>query len=89
MKKSPARIQANAHVLHPMNSDGTTWLKESDLVFLNKEPYAVLSWHGERKDIPDQYIPLNRKLLHQDRTHHGLYRYDGELDDPATAQRLS
>ena len=89
MKKSPARIHANAHVLHPMNSDGTTWLKESDLVFLNKEPFAVLSWHGERRDIPDQYIPLNRKLLHQDHVRAGLYRYEGELTDSSKDQRTS
>lgn len=89
MKKSPARIHASAHVLHPINTDGTTWLKESDLVFVNKEPYAVLSWHGERRDIPDQYIPLNRKLLHHDHGDATHYRYDGELIDPATAQRLS
>ena len=89
MRKSPARINAKAHVLHPMNSGGTTWLKESDLVFVNKEPYAVLSWHGNGKDIPDQYIPLNPKLLHHDHGDKARYRYDGEIIDPALDQSLS
>ncbi len=89
MRKSPAKIEAKAHVLHPMNTEGTTWLKESDLVFVNNEPYAVLGWHGERRDIPDQFIPLNKKLLHHDHGDLGHYRYEGEIDDPAPAQRLS
>ncbi len=85
MRKSRARIQAHAHVLHPMNTAGSTWLKESDLIFLNKEPYAVLTWHGDRKDIPDRFIPLNRKLLRHDRAGH--YRYEGELEDPSSDHR--
>jgi hypothetical protein len=89
MSKSPARIESKAHVLHPVNTNGTTWLRESDLVFINKEPYAVFGWHGQRKDIPDQFIPLNRKLLHHDQGDSTLYRYEGELTDPQSAQKLS
>jgi hypothetical protein len=89
MRKSPAKVEVAAHVLHPMNTAGTTWLKESDLVFVNKEPFAVLSWHGDRHDIPDQFIPLNKKLLHHDHGDLGHYRYEGEIDDPSPSQRLN
>lgn len=89
MSKSPAKIDSKAHVVLPINTDGTTWLRESDLVFINKEPYAVLGWHGERKDIPDQFIPLNRRLLHHDHRDPVHYRYEGEVQDPLSSQRLS
>ena len=35
--KSTSRTTAHLHVFHPINSGGTTWLKESDLVFKGKE----------------------------------------------------
>jgi hypothetical protein len=89
MRKSPAKVQSKAHVLHPINTAGTTWLKESDLVFLNKEPYAVLSWNGDRKDVPAQLVPLNRKLLRHDHGDAEHYRYEGEILDPETAQRIN
>jgi hypothetical protein len=86
MRKSPAGIESKARVLHPMNTDGTTWLRESDLVFINKEPFAVLSWHGQRKDVPDQFIPLNRKLLRHDHGDLKRYRYEGEIVYPSRNQ---
>jgi hypothetical protein len=89
MRKSPAKVLSKAHVLHPINTDGTTWLRESDLVFINKEPYAVLSWHGDHKDVPDQFIPLNPKQLRHDHGDPSHYRYEGEIIDPATAQRIN
>lgn len=88
MRRSHARIESRAHVFHPVNSGGTTWLRESDLVFINKEPYAVFGWHGQRREIPDQCIPLNRKLLHHDHRNPAQYRYEDELKDPSTSHRL-
>lgn len=32
MSKSPARVDSKAHVVLPINTDGTTWLRESDPV---------------------------------------------------------
>jgi hypothetical protein len=76
--KSTSRTQAHLHVFHPMNSGGTTWLKESDLVFKGKRPYAVLNGGDE----PEVLIELNRKLLSHDQAEDTVYRYKGELHDP-------
>lgn len=66
------------HVFHPMNTGGTTWLKESDLVFKDKKPYAILNGGDE----PEVLIELNHKLLSHDRPNDTVYRYEGELVDP-------
>jgi len=62
-------------VLYPMNSGGTVWLRESELKFAGKRPFAVVT--------PDVWIPLNRKMLKHDRRA-PVYRYEGEIRDPAT-----
>ena len=53
--------KSKLRVLHPMNSAGTTWLRESDLVFVGKRPFAVV--------MPDVWIPLNRKMLSEIAVH--------------------
>ena len=78
MPTKSTSTQAHLHVFHPMNTGGTTWLKESDLVFKDKRPYAVLNGGDE----PEVLIELNRKLLSHDRPEDTVYRYEGELEDP-------
>ena len=80
----PKNLHPTQHVCHPVNTDGTTWLRESDLVFVKKTPYAVLSWtHGE----PEVYIELKPKLLHHDRGNSADWRYEGEVADPTLSRR--
>jgi len=67
--------KSKLRVLHPMNSSGTTWLRESELVFVGKRPFAAVQ--------PDVWIPLNKKMLKHDRGA-PVYRYEGEVRDPAT-----
>ena len=76
--KSTSTTHRHLHVFHPINTRGTTWLKESDLVFKNKRPYAVLNGGDE----PEVLIELNRKLLSHDRPDDPVYRYEGEITDP-------
>jgi len=76
--KSTSSRQSHLHVFHPMNTGGTTWLKESDLVFKDKRPYAILNG-GEEAEV---LIELNRKLLSHDGPEDTVYRYEGELEDP-------
>jgi len=84
----PKRFQPK-HVIHPVNTEGTTWLRESDLVFVNKRPYAVLKWaHGERGDVPEVYIELKPKLLKHE-PHDPAYRYEAEVPDPTSSPRRS
>ena len=78
MPTKSSSTQTHLHVFHPMNSGGTTWLKESDLVFKDKRPYAVLNGGDE----PEILIELNTKLLSHDRPEDTVYRYEGELEDP-------
>jgi hypothetical protein len=66
------------HVFHAINTGGTTWLTESDLVFKDKTPYAVLN----SRDEPEVMIELNRKLLSHDQPGDTVYRYEGEIEDP-------
>jgi hypothetical protein len=66
------------HVIHPMNTGGTTWLRESGLVFRDNRPYAVLN-SGDESEV---LIELNRKLLSHDRPTDTVYRYEGEIEDP-------
>ena len=75
------------HVVHPVNTGGTTWLRESDLVFVKKRPYAVLKWtHGEGGDVPEVYIELKPKALkHEPRN--PVYRYEVEVTDPTSSPR--
>jgi hypothetical protein len=68
--------QARLHVFFPMNSHGTTWLRESDLVFIKKRPYAVIETDRE------VLIELNPKMLKHDRPNDPNYRYEGEIRDP-------
>src|SRR2546427_4735078 len=79
----PEKVKSHFRVYHPINSGGTTWLRESDLVFVHKRPYAVLSWsHTDRGDVPEKFCELNRKLLKHDRPDDLFYRYEGEIKDP-------
>ena len=81
----PKDLHPKQHVCHPMNSGGTTWLKDSDLVFVGKRPYAILSWsHGKDGDEPQTYVELKPKLLHHDRGNSADWRYDGEIADPTS-----
>ena len=32
----PEKVKSQLRVCHPINSGGTTWLRESDLVFVHK-----------------------------------------------------
>jgi hypothetical protein len=71
------------HVFHPMNTAGTTWLRESDLVFVNKRAFAILSWsHGAEGDVPQVMIELKSEMLKHDRPDDPVYRYEGEIQDP-------
>ena len=77
------RIQPRLRVTHPVNTRGTTWLKDSDLIFLNKNPVAVFAWKHEMKgDVPAVAVKLNPKLLKHDAGAGAYYRYEGEIADP-------
>jgi hypothetical protein len=79
----PQDIKPQYRVFHPINSHGTTWLRESDLVFVKSKPYAVLSWAREAKgNHPDLWLELNPKMLKHDPAAGQVYRYEGELQDP-------
>ena len=80
----PQDLKHHYRVLHPINTHGTTWLRESDLVFLKQRPYAVLSWEKkEDGEMPLQWCELNPKMLKHDPNAGPVYRYEGELQDPA------
>jgi hypothetical protein len=70
--------QPRLHVLHAMNTAGTTWLRESDLVFIQKKPYAVITTDRE------VLIELNPVMLKHDLPDDSAYRYEGEIADPRT-----
>ncbi len=74
--KQPQSSQHRFHVFHPMNTAGTTWLRESDLVFIKKRPYAVIATDREI------LVELNPKMLKHDRPNDPNYRYEGEIPDP-------
>ncbi len=74
------KSQQHPHVVHPMNTAGTTWLRESDLVFIERRPYAVLRWSAGKE--PDLCIPLDEQKLKHDLKDEAMYRYDGETEDP-------
>jgi hypothetical protein len=76
-------------VCYPVNTDGTTWLCESDLVFVKKRPYAVLSWSKtEEGTVPEQWLPLDRRLLKHDRAEDPVFRYEGEIHEPPKTEQL-
>jgi len=77
--KLPENHQSRFHVFHPINTGGTTWLRESDLVFIEKRPYAIISTDRE------VLIELNPKMLKQDRPDDSIYRYEGEIQDPRSS----
>ena len=81
--KWPDNLQTKLRVCHPLNTGGSTWLRESDLVFVKEQPYAVLHWsHEQTRDVPDLWLELKGELLKRDAPD-GIYRYEVELDDPA------
>lgn len=85
--KWPVDLHPNLKVCHPTNTAGTTWLRESDLVFVKRQAYAVFHWeHGRDGDVPDQYVELDPEKLKHDRPTDQVYRYEGELPD--IGQRL-
>ncbi len=77
--KLPENAQPRFHVFHPMNTAGTTWLRESDLVFIEKRPYAIIATDRE------VLIELNPKMLKHDRPDDLVYRYEGEIQDPRSS----
>jgi hypothetical protein len=79
----PKHVQARFRVCHPMNTGGSTWLAESDLVFVRKHPIAVLKWSpGKEGQVPDVWLELNPKMLKHDASDPVHYRYEGEINDP-------
>jgi hypothetical protein len=81
--KWPENLHPKYRVCYPLNTGGSTWLCESDLVFVRKQPYAVLHWtRDENGETPDAWLPLNRRLLKHDRAEDPVFRYEGELVDP-------
>jgi hypothetical protein len=81
--KWPTDLHPTLRVCHPVNTQGTVWLRESDLVFVKEQPYAVFHWeHGKAGDLPDQYVELDPKRLTRDRQGDQTYRYEGELQAP-------
>jgi hypothetical protein len=80
--KWPDDLHPTHRVCHPVNTQGTVWLRESDLVFIQEEPYAVFHWeHGKSGDVPDQYVKLDPARLKMD-GQASTYRYEGELSAP-------
>ena len=80
----PDDVKHHYRVFHPVNSNGTTWLRESDLVFLKHKPYAIFSWQKDAEgEHPQTWIELNPKMLKHERTDGPVYRYEGEVQDPA------
>jgi hypothetical protein len=80
----PENLKHHYKAVFPMSSHGTTWLCESDLVFVKRKPYAVLSWtHDKRGEHPDRWLELNPTMLKHDPAAGAMYRYEGELQDPA------
>ena len=77
--KLPENPQPRCHVLHQMNTAGTTWLRESDLVFIEKRPYAIIATDRE------VLIELNPKMLKHDGPDDLVYRYEGEIQDPRSS----
>lgn len=76
------------HVFYPMNSSGTTWLRDSELVFVKSTPYAVLSWKRDGQgEVPEVYIELKPKLLEHERPGSPVWRYTGEVPDPTSPRR--
>jgi len=50
----PEKVKSHFRVYHPINSGGTTWLRESDLVFVHNAP-----WDGlERGKLGDSVTLL-------------------------------
>lgn len=79
----PENLQPKLRVCHSLNTDGNMWLRESDLVFVKEQPYAVLQWsHGKSGDVPDVWLKLKGDLLKHDWPEDVVYRYEGELDEP-------
>ncbi len=84
MPSWPQDVKHQFRVFHPIVSHGSTWLRESDLVFLKDKAYAVLSWsHDAGGEHPQSWCELNLRMLHHDRDAGAVYRYEGELQDPA------
>jgi hypothetical protein len=82
--KWPVDLHPTLKVCHPTNTAGTTWLRESDLVFVKNQAYAVFHWeHRQDGDIPDQYVELDPEKLKHDTRAAEIYRYEGELPDMA------
>ena len=80
----PGDVKHHYRVFYPVNTQGTTWLRESDLVFMDHKPYAVLSWSQDQKgEHPQTWIELNPKMLKHDLQDGPVYRYEGEVQDPA------
>jgi hypothetical protein len=80
--KWPENLQPKSRVCHPVNTKGTTWLRESDLVFVKDRPYAVLHWSREQAgDVPDSWLELKSEALKRDAPD-GIYRYEVPLDEP-------
>ena len=77
--KLPESPKHRFHVFHPMNTAGTTWLRESDLIFIKRRPYAVIATDREL------LVELNPRMLKHDRQDHEIYRYEGEIQDPRSS----
>lgn len=80
---APKIHKSSLRVCHPMTTRGTTWLKDSELVFIARRPFAVLSWsQGAHGEVSATLCELKRRLLKHDASAGPVYRYEGEIEDP-------
>jgi hypothetical protein len=74
------------HVQHIALLDGAYFSAVTDLIFVEKQPVAVLTWGGKPgKEYPLVSAPLDPARLQEFRNGYVTHLYDGVLECPAPA----
>jgi hypothetical protein len=73
-------------VSHTLRMGNAQFVCESDLVFLDGQPFVVLEWGGPRENqYPSVKLPLDPAYL-ETTGREGYLNYSGQLEDPRSVQ---
>ena len=70
-------------VMHFLLLNGVRYTCESDLIFIDDNPFVVLEWAGPQENQhPDLKLALDPAHLEERQGQPGYFLYNGDLVDP-------
>ena len=87
MNNKPDLEHGVYRVTHLLLLNGSRYVCESDLIFLEAQPFVVLEWGGPPGHLyPDVKVAIDLSRLGDGPGGEGYFVYDGDVADPRKLQ---